>query len=181
MSVTLIVGTVKGAWVLRADRGRERWSVEGPLFKGWKVTAAASPDQSGQVVLATASEVYGPAVHLSRDLKTWQQVEAPPRFAAGSPRKVNQIWTFLRAGARLYAGGDEAELFSSDDGGRSWQHVEGLSSHRSRDSWFPGFGGLCAHTILVDPGNANRLWCGISAVGVFRSDDGGRSWHGKND
>jgi photosystem II stability/assembly factor-like uncharacterized protein len=132
-------------------------------------------------VLATASDVYGPAVHLSRDLTSWQQVDVPPRFDDGSPRKVNQIWTFARAGQRLFAGVDEAALFSSDDGGLSWQHVESLSSHRSRDHWFPGFGGLCAHAILVDPRNANRLWCAISAVGVFRSDDGGLSWHGKNE
>jgi photosystem II stability/assembly factor-like uncharacterized protein len=120
-------------------------------------------------------------VHSSADLITWQQVDQPPRFPEGSTRKVNQIWTFAGDGRRLYAGVDEAALFSSDDGGHSWRHLEGLTGHASRDSWFPGFGGLCAHSILIDPRESKRLWCGISAVGVFRSDDGGASWQGKNE
>ena len=75
---------------------------------------------------------------------------------------------------------DVAGLFASDDGGESWSPVEALNEHPTRSGWSPGAGGLCAHALLVDPSNTDRVWCGISAVGVFRTDDGGQTWHAKN-
>ncbi|MFO0981950.1 MAG: exo-alpha-sialidase [Planctomycetota bacterium] len=180
MNVVVVAGTAKGAFVYRSDARRERWSIEGPLFKGWKVTAVAQ-GVAGDHLLATASDVYGPALHRSVDgLRTWQQVEAPPRYADGSARKLTQIWRFARSRQRLIAGVDEAALFTSDDAGDTWQLVEALAQHPTRDSWFPGNGGLCAHAILTDQEHPERWWCGISAVGVFRTDDGGRSWQPKN-
>ena len=73
-----------------------------------------------------------------------------------------------------------AGLFESTDGGETWSPVEGLNEHTTRPAWFPGAGGLCLHAILVDPKNPDRIWAGISAVGVFRSDDGGATWALKN-
>jgi photosystem II stability/assembly factor-like uncharacterized protein len=179
MKVALLVGTVKGGFLFRSDAKRSRWSVEGPLFRGWKVTAAGRDLEEGYL-LATASDVYGVAVQRSRDLREWRQVERGPRYKEESGFKMNQIWTFGQADDRLFAGVDEAGLFESADGGESWSLVEGLSGHPTRKAWFPGFGGLCAHSILSDPKDPKRLWCGISAVGVFRSEDGGRSWTPKN-
>jgi len=178
MSVTVVVGTSKGGFVYRSQ-DRRTWSIEGPLFKGWKVTAVGR-DLEGGWLLATASVVYGAAIQRSKDGVAWRQVEKGPRYSEASGFKMNQIWTFARAGEVLFAGVDEAGLFASRDGGESWSLVEGLTSHPTRSRWFPGNGGLCAHVVLSDPEDPRRLWCGISAVGVFRSEDGGESWQPKN-
>jgi photosystem II stability/assembly factor-like uncharacterized protein len=179
MKVVAIAGTDKGGFLLRSDAARRRWAIEGPLFKGWKVTAAARA-ADGRCLLATASDVYGAAVHVSDDLKTWTQVEHGPAWSKGGPRKLKSIWTLCPAGPRVYAGVDEAGLFVSEDGGRRWEPVPGLNEHPTRAAWYPGAGGLCAHAILVDPRDPRRIWCGISAVGVFYSGDGGITWEPRN-
>jgi len=190
MSTTLILGTEKGAFVCRsADRAT--WTVEGPLFKGWKVTASTRTP-SGRYVVATSSYVYGAALHTSKDLKEWKQVDKGPSYpkaksdaqptpgvavGPGFEPRMNQIWKLASAGKHLYAGVDTAGLFTSDDDGDSWKPVPALNDHPTRPNWFPGAGGLCLHSILVDK---SRIWVGISAVGVWRSDDGGKSWTPKN-
>ncbi|MBI1850018.1 MAG: exo-alpha-sialidase [Planctomycetes bacterium] len=185
MRVCVIVGTEKGAFLVRSDRSRRDWKIEGPLFKGWKVTAIARLS-SGRTMFGVASFVYGATLHVSsgtsgpHDLSSWRQIPNGPAFDAARKRKLNQIWTLVEAAGAIWAGVDEAALFRSEDGGESWSLVTGLEEHRTRGSWYPGFGGLCAHSVLVDPRNPRRLWCGISAVGVFRSDDGGASWEPKN-
>lgn len=200
MTVVVIIGTEKGAFVARAGAERRDWQIEGPLFKGWKVTASGrSP--SGRYFLGTASQVYGAAIHTGSDLKSWRQIESGPAYAPtpAAPaepvdkadpneewverarvQKLNQIWTITCGPGRHYAGVDVAGLFSSDDDGETWQPVSALNDHPSRSSWFPGAGGLCAHAVLVDPNRPQSIWCGMSAVGVWRSDDGGKSWFGKN-
>ena len=170
MGVLVIVGTDKAAFLLRS-KDRQNWQLEGPLFKGWRLTAATRHG-SGRYFVATASQVYGTAIHASDDLKTWSQIETGPAWPKDGDRKLNQIWTLKSAGDRLYAGVDEAGLFASDDGGETWDSVS---------AWFPGAGGLCVHAILTDSKNPRRLWAGISAVGVFRSDDGGKTWQLKNE
>lgn len=177
--VAVLVGTQKGAFVFRSDERRETWAIEGPLFRGWKVTAFGR-DLAGRFVAATASDVYGAALHRSADLKTWKQIDHGPKLPEGAPGEMKQIWFLGRAGDRLFAGIDDAALFSSADGGDSWRLVDGLTKHPTRAAWFPGAGGMCAHSFLADAANPRRLWCGISAVGVFRSDDGGESWTPKN-
>ncbi|MHC4134576.1 MAG: sialidase family protein [Planctomycetota bacterium] len=179
MSVTLIVGTGKGAFVCRSQ-DRATWRIDGPHFKGWKATASTRT-ASGRYLVATASRVYGAALHASPDLKAWEQIENGPAYPEGGDKKLNQIWTLLSAGDRVYAGVDTAGLFYSEDDGASWHPVPALNDHATSRSWFPGAGGLCAHSVLVDPRNEARIWCGISAVGVWRSDDGGETWHAKND
>lgn len=178
-AVLLIVGTDKGAFLLRADAGRARWTVEGPLFKGWTVTAAAR-DARGRYFLGVTSRVYGATIQSSDDLARWRQAPAGPSYPAGGQRKLNQIWEIRAHGGAFFAGVDEAGLFRSEDGGESWKPVDGLNEHPTRAAWLPGAGGLCAHAIVGDPGNPRRMWCGISAVGVFRTDDGGLTWHPKN-
>jgi hypothetical protein len=180
MGVVVIVGTEKGAFLCRAGLDRNRWDVEGPLFKGWKVTASAR-SASGRFLLATTSQVYGPALHVSTDLKNWRQIDKAPAYAEGGDRKLNQIWTIRCDNGRHYAGVDEAGLFVSDDDGESWRPVSGLNDHPSRKAWFPGAGGLCAHAVLIHPKRPDQIWCGISAVGALRSDDGGHSWIPKNE
>lgn len=179
MSVLVIVGTEKGAFLCRSDQSRKQWDIDGPLFKGWKVTASART--AGGYLLATTSQVYGPALHATADLKTWRQIDKGPAYPSAGDRKLNQIWTIRRGNGRLFAGVDEAGLFASDDEGESWRPVSGLNDHPTRRAWFPGAGGLCAHAILTHPKRPNQIWCGISAVGVMRSDDGGHTWIPKNE
>jgi hypothetical protein len=179
MNVRVIVGTEKGAFLCSSDADRRRWEVEGPLFKGWKVTATGrSP--SGRYLAATASQVYGAALHTGTDLKNWRQIEKGPAYPEGGDLKLNQIWTIHCQQDRHYAGVDTAGLFFSDDDGESWHPVDGLNEHPTRRSWFPGAGGLCAHVVLRHAKRPDQIWCGISAVGVWRSDDGGRTWQAKN-
>lgn len=177
--VRVLIGTEKGAFVATSGTDRRRWDVEGPLFKGWKVTASGrSP--TGRFLVATASPVYGPALHIGDDLTDLAQVEDAPAWPEGGDRPMIQFWTLRTGAERHYAGVDVAGLFTSDDDGRTWQPVPGLNEHPTRPGWGPGAGGLCAHVVLVDPANADRIWCGISAVGVFRSDDGGATWEARN-
>ncbi len=179
MTVTAMLGTAKGGFLARSNPGRSAWTIDEPLFKGWKVTASARDDK-GRYFVATASDVYGPALHVSDDLTQWKQIEKGPAWPKDLDRKLTQIWTLHLGPGRYYAGVDEAGLFASDDGGESWLPIEALNEHATRSAWAPGAGGLCAHALLVDPKNTDRVWCGISAVGVFRTEDGGRSWHPKN-
>lgn len=169
------VGTEKGAYLLR--EAGDGWSVDGPMFPGWKVTAFGSaPD--GTHLAAVGSNWFGVGIHRSKDLVDWEQIADPPSWPAESERNMEQIWTFHTSGDRIWAGVAQAGLFTSDDGGVAWAPVTGLNEHRTRGDWQPGFGGLCAHRVKVD---GQSQWIAISAVGVFRSDDGGTTWEPKND
>lgn len=164
----IFVGTVKGAFLVDGSR------IEGPLFKGWKVTTSAR-DAKGRMFVGLASDVYGASIQVSDDLKKWRQIEKGPAYPENGP-KLKQIWT-IRPGATMYAGVDEAGLFESADRGESWKPVPSLNDHPTRKAWYPGAGGLCAHVVLTA---GSRVWVGISAVGVWRSDDGGKTWAAKN-
>ena len=202
MAVIVFVGTQKGAVLMRADDARRNWEVGPLLFKGWKATAAAR-DAGGRTYVGVDSDVYDAVVMASDDLETWEQLEAAPRYAEGdvgnpdhnrmlgggdplgryasSRRFVDQIWKLHAANGTVWAGVSEAGLFRTDDRGKSWQPVPGLNDHPDRESWVPGAGGLCAHTVITDSGNSQRMWVGISAAGVFRTDDGGTTWTSKNE
>jgi photosystem II stability/assembly factor-like uncharacterized protein len=163
---TIGIGTEKGGFVLNRSNGT--WTVTRPHFPGWKVTTWSTTPQ-GNYLAAVASNWFGSTLHRSGDLENWEQVPNGPAYPDGGP-KFNQIWTIHQHGTALLAGVDEAGLFRSHDDGLTWEPVTALNDHPSRPGWFPGLGGLCAHHILSDD---DRIWVGISAVGVFRSDDGG--------
>jgi photosystem II stability/assembly factor-like uncharacterized protein len=179
MGVTLAVGTEKGAYLLRSDDRRADWNLEGPLFKGWRVTTFGRAP-NGAYLLATGSNWFGAALHRSSDLREWTQIVDGPAWPKGGDRKLTQIWTLERAGTTLFAGVDEAGLFRSDDDGETWQSITGLNEHSTRSGWQPGLGGLAAHRVVIDRADPQRMWVAISAVGVFRSDDGGDTWLPKN-
>ncbi|REJ81100.1 MAG: exo-alpha-sialidase [Acidobacteria bacterium] len=184
----VMVGTQKGAFFYRSDPRRDRWEIEGPYLEGWEVTTIGVDGRGERPVLyaGVGHFVYGPTVHRSDDLgATWRQLEARPSYPGDSGFSLNRIWTIVpgrdsQPGV-LYAGVDEAGIFRSDDDGASWQGLDGLNRHPTRAAWGPGAGGLCCHTILLDPHDDRRLWVGISAVGTFRSDDGGETWQVKTD
>jgi photosystem II stability/assembly factor-like uncharacterized protein len=197
MGVDLLVGTRKGALILRSDSPEGPWRREPLRLKGWLVTSFAR-DAAGHTYAGVTHDVWGAAVMASDDLETWEQLEGAPRYDAselGNPahnriigamdpmeqfaaggRHVDQIWKLLAVGDVLYAGVSEAGVFRSDDRGKTWRVLRGLNEHATRDTWGPGFGGLCAHSLLVDARNPNRIWVGISAAGAFRSEDGGESF-----
>lgn len=199
MPVSLVVGTPKGTAILKSTDGKS-WN-EDFVLRGWPCTASARDDQ-GRVYVAVNSPNYGVAIFASDDFKNWAQLQAAPRYRPedrGNPehhrivsqmdfegtlksggRFVDQIWTLLWAHGALYAGVSEAGLFVSRDRGQSWQPVDGFNNHPSRANWVPGFGGLGAHSILSDATNPDRMWVGVSAAGVFRTDDGGKTWVAKN-
>jgi photosystem II stability/assembly factor-like uncharacterized protein len=171
----IAVGTEKGAYVL-SDAGGP-WDVTGPLVPGWKVSAfGEAPD--GTHLLAVGSNWFGVGVHRSSDFASWEQTETPPAWPDDADRQMEQIWTFHTNGDRIWAGVAHAGLFTSDDQGITWDPVAGLNEHRTRGDWQPGFGGLCAHRVMID---GDTHWVSISAVGVFRSDDAGSTWEPKND
>lgn len=171
----LAVGTEKGAYLLEQTSGS--WNVTGPMFPGWKVSAFGTASD-GNHLAAVGSNWYGVGIHRSDDFQDWEQTDSPPVWPEGSERKMEQVWTFHTNGDRIWAGVADAGLFTSDDGGVVWDSVVGLNEHRTRDDWGPGFGGLCAHRVKVD---GDMQWVAISAVGVFRSNDGGETWDPKND
>ncbi len=80
----------------------------------------------------------------------------------------------------LYAGVQPAALFKSTDRGDTWSLIESLYDHPHRGQWQPGAGGLCLHTIVLDPRDATRMYIAISAAGVYRTDDGGKTWQPRN-
>jgi photosystem II stability/assembly factor-like uncharacterized protein len=179
----LFVGTEKGAFVLSSRKRRTDWKLHGPFLKGWKVQDIRVDSRGGSPTLwaAVGSFVYAACVQKSEDLgRTWEQLEAAPHYDEGAPGKLRALWTVTPGHPsrpeELYAGVADAGLFRSNDSGQSWQELKGVSEHPTRAEWMPGAGGLCCHTIIVHPDNPKRVWVGISAVGVFRTDDDGQTW-----
>ena len=182
--VLLLVGTRKGAFILSSDPGRQSWSVSGPHLAGVDVFHLAYDPRDGMVFCASNSPIWGAEVQRTNDLgETWLKATENPKFSGGE-LTVQRIWHVApgRSGEPgvVYAGVEPAALFKSEDTGDSWHEVTGLSGHRTRKHWQPGFGGLCLHSIVLDPSSTERMWVGISAVGVFGTEDGGQKWKTMN-
>ncbi len=187
--VLLAVGTMKGAWLFAGDPGRGKWRASGPHFRGEQVYAIRFDGRGGRrrLLAGTAHGHWGAVVRRSDDLgRTWVEPErANLRFPEGSDASLARVWQLQPAGedrpGTVWAGVEPAALFRSDDGGETFELVEGLWEHPHRPRWEPGGGGLCLHTVLLDPADPERMWIAISTGGVYRSDDGGRSWQARND
>ena len=179
--VQLLVGTKKGAFILDSDRNRKDWSVKGPLCEGWPTHDLIVDPKSGTIYAATGNAWYGPAVWRSEDGgKNWTHSSAGMTYGDDGPQ-ITTIWSLaVGPDGTVYAGVEEAGLFRSTDRGETWSHVEGLTNHPSRPTWGPGAGGLILHTIVPHPTDPNRMWVGISAVGVFETTDGGATWLARN-
>ena len=160
----VLVGTMKGAFLLRSDRSRRSWDVGGPHFPGEPVYAMALDDRAGRRRLWAAPEnpYYGATLKRSDDFgRTWSELASPLRFPEATEASLKRIWQ-IRPGRTdeadtLYCGVEPAALFESDDAGESWALVQGLWDHPHRAEWQPGQGGLCLHTILPDP--SRRIEC----------------------
>ncbi len=184
----LLVGTMKGAFVLRSDKSRKKWKIEGPHFRGEAVYALLHDTRGprARTFAATNSMHWGPTLRTSDDKgATWSEPGPQTvKFPADSGRALAQIWQIAPGRATepnvVYCGVEPAALFESRDGGETWQPNQGLLNHEHQPKWQPGGGGLCLHTIVLDPANPRRMLIAMSTGGVYRSDDGGKSWRAKN-
>ncbi|HEX8691958.1 MAG TPA: hypothetical protein VF746_06045 [Longimicrobium sp.] len=184
----LLVGTMKGAFLFWSDRDRREWRMEGPHFRGETVYSLAFDQRGGRrrMLAGTQSFHWGSVVRASDDLgATWSAPDRQNvRFPEDSGLALKNIWQ-LRPGRPgepdvVYCGVEPAALFESRDAGETWSPVDGLLSHEHRAQWQPGGGGLCLHTIVLDPSDPRRMGVAISTGGFYRSDDGGRSWRARN-
>ena len=186
--VLVLVGTMKGAFVLRTDRKRKKWKLEGPHFRGETVYALAhdSRGKRNRTFAATNSFHWGATIRTSDDKgRSWSSPDGQTvKFPESSGRALAQIWQIAPGRAAepdvMYCGVEPAALFESRDGGVSWKPNDGLLNHEHQPKWQPGGGGLCLHTIVIDPANPKRMLIAISAAGVYRTDDGGRTWLARN-
>lgn len=183
----LLVGTAKGAFLLRSNAQRARWEVGGPYFHGQAVYAMAYDDRCGlHRIWASTQSYWGTLLRSSDDFgKSWTNPqEATIRFPADAGISLKNIWQISLGRPEepdaLYCGVEPAALFVSRDSGESWSMVRGLFDHPHRPRWMPGNGGLALHTVLLDPTDSRRMYVAISAGGVYRTDDGGQTWTARN-
>jgi photosystem II stability/assembly factor-like uncharacterized protein len=190
--VRVLVGTRKGAFVLTSDGERQRWDVSGPHFGGWEIYhVAGSPADPARLYASQSSGWFGQLIQRSDDGgATWQPVgneftyDGVPgthQWYDGTPHpwEFARVWHLepsLTDPDTVYAGVEDAALFRTVDGGHSWQELSGLRDHESGSCWQPGAGGMCLHTIVQHPTDAGRIFVAISAAGVFRTDDVGKTW-----
>ncbi|MEX2210504.1 MAG: hypothetical protein WD689_01890 [Gaiellaceae bacterium] len=177
MGVVLLVGTRKGLFLVHGDDSRSSWTVDEPLLTGWEVFHTIRDPRDGALYAAANNFVYGATVLRSDDLgQTWERAEGLG-LPEESELKLEKAW-HVEPGSNgeLYLGAAPGVLFHSDDRGTTWTVNQGLLEHPTRERWQPGAGGMCCHSIQLDPSDPQRMYVGISAAGVFRTEDGGESW-----
>ncbi|HEY5730497.1 MAG TPA: hypothetical protein VIS72_10630 [Anaerolineales bacterium] len=203
--VLVFVGTSKGGFVFSTDEKRKKWEMGDIQFKSWNVMHMQMDPRDKRLHAAVSHNVYGPTTHYSDDFgKTWTQAKQVPKLPRASksgrpastvdeairtesgesvedvPEKMIKVWN-IKPGRKeepntLYAGAQPASFFVSKDRGETWELNESLYDHPQRGEWNPGNGGLCLHTILLDPTELNRMYIAVSAAGCYRTDDLGKTW-----
>ena len=190
--VRVLVGTRKGAFILESDDKRETWTTTGPHFGGWEIYHInGSPADPNRLYASQSSSWFGQMIQRSDDGgQTWEPVDNKFVYAGvpgthqwydGTPHpwEFKRVWHLepaLDDTDTVYAGVEDAAIFKTTDGGKSWNELAGLREHGSGPRWQPGAGGMCLHTIVIDPTNPQRIFIAISAAGAFRTDDGGATW-----
>jgi hypothetical protein len=196
--VVVCAGTRKGLFLLESDRRRERWKVRGPMLKGWEVYHAvvdtrSTPRLHAAVVSHSfASTVFSGEVS-GKGLKGATRPPVPPKLLPAQEKRLKEwkiatdprVWHVEPGHASqkdvLFAGTAPAALFRSEDRGKTWEEVKGLTRHPSRKHWTPGAGGMCLHSVQVDPRDPRRMYVAISSAGAFRTEDGGARWEVANE
>jgi hypothetical protein len=189
--VRVLVGTRKGAFILTSDGKRKKWDISGPHFGGWEMYHLnGSPADPDRLYASQSTGWFGQLIQRSNDGgKTWEPVgnkfgyDGDPGthiWYDGTPhpwefKRVWQLKPSLTDPDTVYAGVEDAAMFRSTDAGQSWQELPGLRAVKGH-LWQPGAGGMCLHTILLDPTDPKRIFVAISAAGAFRTDDGGETW-----
>ena len=200
-SVSLLIGTTKGAFILSGGPDRSGWSVSGPHCGGWPINHVVGDPETGTLWAGGGGEWSGAGVWRSTDggeswtlsklskgqfdewaahdpdmaeMMKWEPVDTP------FDGKVDAIWSLHCVNGTVYAGAKPAQLLSSTDGGESWKMNDSLADFPDRDKWNPGAAGLVLHSIVSDPARPEKMWLAISAAGVFATENGGASWERRN-
>lgn len=189
--VALLIATRKGAFVLKSDKARRAWALGEPMFFGHIVHhLVLDPRDRKTLLLAARTGHLGPSIFRSTNFgKTWKEAARPPAFpkaAAGQKGRVVEHNFWLTPGHASepkvwYAGTSPQGLFSSDDGGTTWEPVSGFNEHPMFGKWSGGEqdgtpDGPKLHSINIDPRDPKHLYLGMSSGGIFESTDRGASW-----
>jgi hypothetical protein len=181
------IGTKKGLW-FATSHDRRNWSLSKPHFLMQEIPSIAIDSRSGRtrILVGVRSEHWGPTVVHSDDLgETWVEPDhGAVRFPADTEAALARVWqiqpdTADRPGV-VWAGCEPISVWKSEDGGEHFELNRGLWDHPHRPDWGAGFGGAAAHSIAVDPTNADTVHVAMSTGGVYRTDDGGASWTARN-
>ncbi len=199
MQTTILVGTTKGAFLVTGQNGRDGWKVSGPHCDGWSINHMIGDGQN--IWAGGGDDWHGAGIWHSGDggqnwavtkltkgmMDDWAANDADFAKTIGwtdGPLPFGdtfgQVWSLGLLHGTLYAGTKPAGLLASHDQGKNWEKLDGLTNHPSADTWNPGAAGLVLHTIVGDPANPDKLWIGISAAGVFATEDGGKTWERRN-
>jgi hypothetical protein len=189
--VVVLVATRKGAFVFHGDGPRKKWRVDGPHFLGHVIHHMVLDPRDGRTLLAAAKTGHlGPTIFRSTDLgKSWKEATTPPAFPKARATEKGRVvdHTFWLTPAHpsepnvWYAGTSPQGLFRSDDGGASWQPIEGFNDNAEHRKWMGSEqdgtpDGPKLHSVLVDPRDPAHLYVAMSSGGVHESRDRGRSW-----
>jgi photosystem II stability/assembly factor-like uncharacterized protein len=193
--IRVLVGTRKGAFILTSDGKRERWKVSHPHFAGWEIYhLKGSPAESDRLFASQTSGWFGQMIQRSDDGgENWEPVGNEFNYdgvpgthqwydGTQHPWEFKRVWHLepsLADPDTVYAGAEDAALFKTTDGGRTWKELAGVRSAKGH-LWQPGAGGMGLHTIVLDPDTPERIFIAISAAGVFRTDDAGQTWQPTN-
>jgi photosystem II stability/assembly factor-like uncharacterized protein len=173
----LLLGTKKGLFVLEGDADAGEFEIRARAFAGEPVDFAMRDPLSKRVIATVTSPFYGPKIWFADDpAGEWTQAEGVA-LPDGSEEALERIWVIVAGeNGSLYAGGDPGVLFESRDGSETWQLNRSLRERRIEDSWQPGGGGLCLHSIVPWPGEPDKLSLAVSAAGVWHTEDHGETW-----
>jgi hypothetical protein len=156
-----------GQIIQRSDDGGKTWHQPG--------TPAGQPAEPERMPKGESNKfAYDTSAETGKPLTTHMWYDGTQH-----PWEFKRVWHLepsLHDPNTVYAGVEDAALFRSSDGGKSWHELAGLRGHSTGPGWHPGAGGMCLHTIILDPSDPKRIYIAISAAGAFRTDDGGKTW-----
>lgn len=199
--ITILLGTTKGAFLATSADERKNWEISGPHCNGWPINHVIGDPRTGHLWAGGGNAWYGAGVWMSDDgganwslskLASGQMDEwaaNDPEFAemigwkpggASFDGEADAVWSLAFDHGVLHAGCKPGKLYQSRDGGETWQSVSGFNDHPDRENWNPGAAGLILHTIMPHPENPKKIWLGVSAAGVFASEDGGGTFESRN-
>ncbi|HKY33753.1 MAG TPA: glycosyl hydrolase [Candidatus Polarisedimenticolia bacterium] len=188
--VIVMIGTRKGAFLLKSEPDRRRWRLDGPHFLGSIVHhMVADPRDPRSLLMAARTGHLGPTVFRSSDGgSTWKEAAQPPAFpkeeGPDAPAVDHVFWLTPGPTPRSwYAGSSPPGLFRSEDGGDTWTPIQGFNQGlipRIKEAIGPVPDGAIAHSVIVDPRNPSHLYVGISSGGIFESRDAGTTWTALN-